>query len=230
MPTVSGQTRSAGIPVHAVLLAACAGSADVLAFFGLGGAFASIVTGNVVVAGYGIAVGSAALVKPTITAVAGFIAGALAWTWLLRRRSAALPLLLTEMAILLAVLAAWLSAGGRPAGALTLALLAAVSIAMGGQSIWALRIHQTTTYFTGMVTKAVSAASDGQNGPVRTGIRQLAALLIGAILSGLVLSHLRPAAPAVPVVLLAAATVAHVVVSRTAAPGESAEQRHNGPG
>jgi 3-hydroxyisobutyrate dehydrogenase len=34
----------------------------------------------------------------------------------------------------------------------------------GGRSMWALRIHQTTTYFTGMLTKAISGASTGSIG------------------------------------------------------------------
>jgi uncharacterized membrane protein YoaK (UPF0700 family) len=41
------------VPAIAVLLAACAGATDALAFFGLGKAFAGIVTSNLVTAGHG---------------------------------------------------------------------------------------------------------------------------------------------------------------------------------
>jgi hypothetical protein len=79
-----------------------------------------------------------------------------------------------------------------------------VPVALGGQGIWALRIHQTTTYFTGMLTKTVNAAVSANAG-VGTSLRQLGALLAGAILAGVVLHALRPATPAVPLLLLAAA-------------------------
>ena len=66
--------RLTPVPVIAALLAACAGSADALAFFGLGHAFAGV-TGSLVTAGYGLASHNAALVEPAFTAVAGCIVG-----------------------------------------------------------------------------------------------------------------------------------------------------------
>jgi len=192
------------VPAIAVLLAACAGATDALAFFGLGKAFAGIVTGNLVTAGYGMAAGNPSLVKPAVTAVAGSVAGEITWARLLRRPGAADWLLITELALFLLALAGWLAAGSHPAGISALALLALISVAIGGQSIWALRIHQTTTYFTGMLTKTINAAVSTNAGIV-TSLRQLGALLAGAILSGVVLHALRPAAPAVPLLLLAAA-------------------------
>jgi uncharacterized membrane protein YoaK (UPF0700 family) len=211
MPTMSKEAEGTRVPAIAFLLAACAGSADVFAFFGLGKAFASIVTGNLVTFGFGIATGNATLIKPTVAAVAGFIAGEIVWAWLLRLPQAALPLLLAELLILLAVLAAWLAAGAHPGRVLSLVLLAAVAVAMGGQSIWALRIHQTTTYFTGLLTSAISATSEGSRMRLRIGIRQFTAFMSGAIVSGVVLSHARMAAPALPVALLAMAAVVHMV-------------------
>ena len=103
--------------------------------------------------------------------------GEIIWARLLRRPGAANGLLITELTLFLLVLAGWLAAGSHPAGISALALLALVSVALGGQSIWALRIHQTTTYFTGMLTTAVSAHAD-----VGTSLRQLGALLAGAML------------------------------------------------
>jgi uncharacterized membrane protein YoaK (UPF0700 family) len=155
------QDSSRGVAVLAVILAACAGSGDVFAFGGLGRAFASIVTGNVVVFGYGLATDNAALAEPTAAAIAGFIVGATIWAWLLRRRRMALALLVSELLILLAVLIGWIAASAHPHRDLTLFLLALVAAAFGGQSVWALRIHQTTTYFTGMVTDAPSRCTLG---------------------------------------------------------------------
>jgi uncharacterized membrane protein YoaK (UPF0700 family) len=194
-----------GTPTIAVLLAACAGSVDTLAFFGLGNAFAGIVTGNLVTVGYGVATGKAALIKPTVTAVAGCVAGEAVWAALFRRPRAAALLLIAEFVILLLVLAGWLAAGSHPAGVPALVLLALVSVAMGGQSIWALRIHQTTTYFTGMLTTAINAASGGTRAGLAVSLRQLGALLAGAVLAGAMLRELRPAAPAIPLLMLTAA-------------------------
>ena len=119
------------------MLAACAGATDALAFFGLGKAFAGIVTGNLVTVGYGIATRNSSLVKPTVTAVAGSVVGEITWAWLLRRPGAGNGLLITELTLFLLVLAGWLAAGSHPAGISALALLALVSVAIGGQSIWA---------------------------------------------------------------------------------------------
>jgi uncharacterized membrane protein YoaK (UPF0700 family) len=210
IPLGNSRASKHAAPVIAVLLAACAGAADVLAFFGLGRAFAGIVTGNLVTAGYGLATGNAALVKPTVTAVTCCVVGEIAWARLLRRPQAADWLLVTELMLFLLVLTGWLAAGSHPTGTLALVLLALVSVALGGQSIWALRIHQTTTYFTGMLTMTINAAADGATAGTGTSIRQIGALLGGAIVSGATMHTLRLATPAVPLLLLAAAATIHI--------------------
>jgi uncharacterized membrane protein YoaK (UPF0700 family) len=200
-------SRLIRVSAIAVLLAACAGSVDAFAFFGLGHAFAGIVTGNLVTAGYGLATGNASLVRPTVTAVAGCIAGEVIWARLLSRRADnALVLLIAENVLLLIVLITWLGTDDHPRGIITLSMLALASVAIGGQSIWALRIHQTTTYFTGMLTTAVNAAAGGARAKIGVSIRQLCALIAGAALAGILFRDLRAAVPALPVVLLAAAT------------------------
>jgi len=200
-------SRLIRVSAIAVLLAACAGSVDAFAFFGLGHAFAGIVTGNLVTAGYGLATGNASLVKPAVTAVAGCIAGEVIWARLLSRRADnALVLLIAENVLLLIVLITWLGTDDHPRGIITLSMLALASVAIGGQSIWALRIHQTTTYFTGMLTTAVNAAAGGARAKIGVSIRQLCALIAGAALAGILFRDLRAAVPALPVVLLAAAT------------------------
>jgi len=200
-------SRLTQVSAIAVLLAACAGSVDAFAFFGLGHAFAGIVTGNLVTAGYGLATGNASLVRPTVTAVAGCIAGEVIWARLLSRRADnALVLLIAENVLLLIVLITWLGTDDHPRGIITLSMLALASVAIGGQSIWALRIHQTTTYFTGMLTTAVNAAAGGARAKIGVSIRQLCALIAGAALAGILFRDLRAAVPALPVVLLAAAT------------------------
>ncbi len=94
------------------LLAASAGAADVVAFFGLGNAFGGIVTGNPFTAGYGVAASRASLTVPAVTAVAGCIAGEIAWARALRGPATATRLLLGEVVLFLLVLRA---PGSRPA-------------------------------------------------------------------------------------------------------------------
>jgi len=208
-------TGRRAVPAIAMLLAGTAGAADAVAFFGVGNAFGGIVTGNLVTAGYGIAAGRwAALVWPTTTAVAACIAGELLWARLLHRPCAANWLLFTELTLFLFVLIGWVAAGSHPRGIAAIALLALVSAALGGQSMWALRVHQTTTYFTGMLTRTISATGTGSPAGAGASARQLAALLAGAVLSGAALHWLRPAAPALPLSLLATATILHVSVTR----------------
>ena len=129
------------------------------------------------------------------------------WARLLSRRADnALVLLIAENVLLLIVLITWLGTDDHPRGIITLSMLALASVAIGGQSIWALRIHQTTTYFTGMLTTAVNAAAGGARAKIGVSIRQLCALIAGAALAGILFRDLRAAVPALPVVLLAAAT------------------------
>jgi hypothetical protein len=109
-------------------------------------------------------------------------------------------------------LIAWLVTGTHPQRAVTLTMLGLVSAALGGQSIWALRIHQTTTYFTGMLTTAINVAAGGSAARLAVGARQLCALVAGAALGGLLLHDLRPASPALPLLFLAAATAIQVVM------------------
>ena len=66
-----------------------------------------------------------------------------------------------SLCMLMLVLIAWLATGAHPGDAVRLVMLGLVSVALGGQSIWALRVHQTTTYFTGMLTTAINQASAG---------------------------------------------------------------------
>lgn len=199
------------------LLASCAGATDVLAFFALGKAFAGNITGNLVTGGYGVATGNSALIKPTATALAGCTAGEIAWAVLLKRTRTSNWLIGVELLLFLVVLTDWLANGSHPTGARALVLLAAVSVALGGQSIWALRIHQTTTYFTGLLTTTVSAAASGKKAGIATAGRQLGALVAGALLSGLFLNDLRAVAPAVPVGLLTAAALIHLVMDQPGA-------------
>src|SRR5262249_16346508 len=187
--------------VIAVLLAACAGSVDTLAFFGVGRAFAGIVTGNVVTVGYGLANGSGELVRPALTATVGCIVGETVCSVFLRRGLRPTVVLAAEFVLLVCAFGIWLGADAHPHGSTSLVLLGLLSFSLGAQSMWALRIHQTTTYFTGMLTNAIDAASGSSWAKIRVSLRQLAALIAGALAGGLMLHEARAATPVIPLVL-----------------------------
>lgn len=190
------------------LLAACAGVVDVWAVVALGGAFAGVVTGNLVTAGHAVAVADPVELLPPAVAVAGFVAGVGLWSLHRRRRDAVSAPLLAELVVLVALAVAWLLA---PAA--TLPLLAGAAVAMGGQSSVARLLGESTTYMTGTLTGAVADLVTG-DGRRWSALRQLGALVLGAVAGGLLLEHLRPAVPAVAVLLAGAAVVVHAVGAR----------------
>ena len=191
-----------------VALAACAGAVDLLALAGLHGAFASVITGNLVATGYGVGTGNAAVAWPPIVAVVAYAVGVAAWQWVWRARPSALvgPLA-AELAVIVVVAAGWWSVGGEPARAGALALLGLAAFAMGGQSVAAMRLHASTTYLTGTLTAAVHDLVTGEPGDRWPAVRQLAALAVGAALAAVVLSRARWAVPLLPVAILAAVVV-----------------------
>ena len=79
MATDTDRANGTRVAVLAVLLGACAGSVDVLAFFGLGKAFAGIVTRNMVTAGYGIAAGNSALTLVLLAGASAAMGGQITW-------------------------------------------------------------------------------------------------------------------------------------------------------
>jgi uncharacterized membrane protein YoaK (UPF0700 family) len=196
-------------------LAACAGAVDLLALAGLGGAFAGIITGNLVTAGYGIGTADFAKIAPTGTAVAAFALGVVAWTRLWRGRPrAVVGPLLAELALLIVVAAGWAAAGAHPGTAASLALLALAAIAMGGQSVAALRLQASTTYMTGTLVTVLQDVVTGRAGRRGSALRQLTALVAGAAAAAVLLHALPWAVPLLPIVLLTA-SVGLVVVNRT---------------
>ena len=191
------------------LLAACAGVVDVWAVVALGGAFAGVVTGNLVTAGYALAVAEPARLLPPAVAVAGFVVGVALWSLLRRRWPTAVSVpLVAELVVLVVLAVAWPLAPGA-----TLPLLAGAALAMGGQSSVAQLLGQSTTYMTGTLTGAVSdlATGDGRRWPA---LRQLAAIVLGAVAGGLALAHLPAVVPALAALLAAAAVVVRAVGDR----------------
>ena len=107
-------------------LAFASGSLDATALMGLGGAFTSVVTGNLVFTGRALGTWTGTAVAYPVTAVAGFIGGVAVGTWFAGRASPgsgdrhwprrATWVLALESLILVVLNIAWLGYGGRPTG------------------------------------------------------------------------------------------------------------------
>lgn len=85
--------------------------------------------------------------------------------------------------------------------------MALLSATLGGPSIWALRIHQTTTYFTGMLSTTINAPPSGAAASTGTSLRWLGDLIADAVACRARMHALRLATPAVSLLLAAAATM-----------------------
>ncbi|TCK21563.1 DUF1275 family protein [Pseudonocardia endophytica] len=197
-------TSSRSTAIVLALMAACAGVVDLWAVTSLGGAFAGVVTGNLVTVGRALGLLDVRdLVAPAV-AVVGFAVGVGVWSFARRRRAPVLVLLASELVLLVALAVAW------PLDAPAPVLLAVASIAMGGQSSIALDLGESTTYLTGTLTGAVAAlVVDGRGR--WSAVRQLGALVLGATTAAALLGTVPWAVPLLAAVPLAAAVLVRVL-------------------
>ncbi|MGH3191022.1 MAG: YoaK family protein [Streptosporangiaceae bacterium] len=203
------------------------GATDVACFTRVGGVFASVMTGNIVLWGLAAAHGSLSLFSHATVSLAGYVVGVIAgtriayglrakkgeggvWpehvTWALR----------AELVLLAGFTVGWEVSGGRPAGWAQYCLLAAAAAAMGVQAAAARDMglaEVTTTYLTGTLTALVSSlARPGLETPHRARrFSVLFGLAAGASLSGLLIAT---AADAMPTLPLAGVVTALVLADR----------------
>jgi len=220
--------RPQALTVGVIALTFGSGATDVACFTRVGGVFASVMTGNIVLWGLAVARGSLSLFGHATVSLAGYIVGVIGgtriayglragkdeeggvWphhvTWALR----------AELVLLAGFAAGWEVSGGRPVGGAQYCLLAIAAAAMGVQAAAARDmglIEVTTTYLTGTLTALVSSlAHPGKETTHRA--RRFGVLLglaAGASLSGLLIVTAADAMPALP---LAAVVTALVLASR----------------
>jgi len=197
-----------------VALTAVSGATDAFAFSRLGGAFTSVMTGNMVLLGIGIGRLAASTLKNTGAAVLGFILGNVVGARVAGKphpddRVWPLPVsaaLLVELVLVAIVSAEWWLSGCKPDTDLALSMLFLSAVALGIQSSAVLRLNVSglsTTYLTGTLTTLVAALTTNRR--VRGQGRSLCALiaLIGGAAISVVLDRLAPASvPFLPLVLL----------------------------
>ncbi|WP_165396409.1 YoaK family protein [Streptomyces sp. F001] len=199
------------------LLAAAAGCLDVLCVVRLGGAFASVITGNLVQLGRGAATPDVRLLMAATAAVGGYAVGVAAGTAILGRRGAGWyrrtsVVAAVEVALLICVAAAWWATEGRPGPGTADALLALAGAAMGVQSAITLSSgvrEASTTCMTGTLTSVVRTLTTGPHRLVGIfgGIVRLTALLCGAAIGALVLRIAPLWAPVLPAALVGGVAV-----------------------
>jgi uncharacterized membrane protein YoaK (UPF0700 family) len=184
------------------LLALTAGATDAISFLGLGGVFCSVMTANLVLLGLSAPEHSAGLAAHAASALAGYVAGALAAGRLLNAGGPGRinVTLAAEGLILAGFSAGWEIEGGRPSGWPQLVLLATAALAMGGQSatVIALKLPGVSaTYMTGMLTGILGDLVTATREGLGFRLSLLGLLVIGAVASGLAFTEAPSLAPVV---------------------------------
>jgi uncharacterized membrane protein YoaK (UPF0700 family) len=183
---------------HALVVALTlnAGATDSIGFLALGGAFTSVMTGNLVLFGISAAQTDGSLARHTATAVLCYIAGCILGAriaGIARSGDPVWPMAITralvvEFAVFVLYAVGWWLNGGRPTGPIQLGLLAVNAIGLGIQSSAVQRFGVSglsTTYMTGTLTTLIVRLSSGHRLRDVTDSGQiLAALVAGAVLSG----------------------------------------------
>jgi uncharacterized membrane protein YoaK (UPF0700 family) len=207
-------------------LAVASGAIDAFCVINLGGAFASVITGNLVNLGRAIATLHPQIGESVAVAVIGYGTGVGLGAIPLRARAGAwtpATSVITgiESALLAVVAVGWWGTGGHPGHEVSLLLLLAAAMAMGTQSSIAQSTGiegASTTYLTGTLTRAVRAISRPRaNLPTRE-VRQLGAFLGGALAGTLLVQVMPTLAPLLPLGVVVIVAAIGAFATREAAP------------
>ena len=217
--------------VALMLLAMTSGALDAIGFLGLGGVFASVMTGNLVLLGLGAGTRNGLLAAHAAVAISGYVIGVTAGVRVAGDRSptgtgdwstTVNAVLAIEFGLVVVFAVGWEIARGKPTTPSQLALIGIAAAAMGLQSAAvraSTRAAVSTTYLTGTLTDVVATLASGRALRLEwTGVGILAAALIGAALAGAAVLERSVLAPIVPLVAL----VGGLVIGRalvTGSPG-----------
>jgi uncharacterized membrane protein YoaK (UPF0700 family) len=192
-----------------VLLALNSGAADAISFLCLGGAFTSVMTGNMVILGLSASRLDSSLAVHAGAAIIGYIAGSAVGTRIAGSARSDDPVWPRPVTLALQVqflamagyVAGWELTGAHPTGAVQLGLLLINAIALGMQSGTVARFGVSglsTTYLTGTLTTLIRQVVSGRRlREVQLGVRILLGLICGAALGGALALLLPRFAPAI---------------------------------
>lgn len=214
-----------------LVLAVNSGVTDAIGVLALGGAFTSVMTGNMVLAGLGAATGEMALALLAAAAIVCFSLGCA-----LGARLAGTPepddpvwprpiciALLVQLVVTAGFAVGWWTTGGAPDETWALVFLVVNALGLGVQSSAVQRLGQSglsTTYLTGtLTTMMVRLATGHRLGAVSRSLQILLALVAGAALGGALTAFAPLAAPAPQLVCLVVAIVGGLVLLRRSTAG-----------
>jgi uncharacterized membrane protein YoaK (UPF0700 family) len=202
------------------LLTFASGCVDAVTLTVIGGAFTSVITGNLILAGRGLGTATLEPALHAIMAVAGYVAGVAIGSRLAQRSGRseadqppvewprrATIVLAAECVLLIAVNAGWIGWRAHPPAAVADVLLIVAGVCLGMQGAAARTIAGTpsTTYMTGALTSLVEALATGQPRQADPAAALgLATLVAGAACGAVLIRHARPAAllPALTAIVL----------------------------
>jgi uncharacterized membrane protein YoaK (UPF0700 family) len=200
-------------------LALTSGATDAIGFISLGGAFTSVMTGNMILLGIAVPNGDGGLALRSGLAIVLFMAGSFVGA---RIAGAARPddevwpapvtrALIVELVIFVALAVVWWIQGGHPTGRIQPVLLGAAAVALGVQSSAILRFGVSglsTTYMTGTLTTVVSLLAQGRHPrKVFPSVQILISLTIGAVLAALLIRLAPAATPLLQLIPVAVAII-----------------------
>jgi uncharacterized membrane protein YoaK (UPF0700 family) len=198
--------------VATVVLAVVSGATDAVGFLALGGAFTSVMTGNMVLLGISAGRLDGQLAGHTGAAIVCFVLGCAAGTRLAgtaRSDGVVWPAAITralwvEFAALCVFAIGWWAAGSSPDGTVQLVLLVVNALALGIQSSAVLRFGVSglsTTYLTGTLTTLVARLVSGHRlRDLAHSALILAGLIGGAAASAVLVRHAPVAVPTLQLV------------------------------
>ena len=202
------------------LLTFASGCVDAVTLTVIGGAFTSVITGNLILVGRGLGTSTLEPALHAIMAVGGYVAGVAIGSRLAQRAGRAEAdepsvgwprratiVLAAECVLLIAVNAGWIGYRAHPPAAAANLLLVVAGVCLGMQGAAARTIAGTpsTTYMTGALTSLVEALATGRARHADpTAAVGLAALVVGAACGAVLIEHARPAAllPALSAIVL----------------------------
>jgi uncharacterized membrane protein YoaK (UPF0700 family) len=199
------------------LLAFASGCVDAATLMALGGAFTSVITGNVIFVGRAIGTTSLTPALDAITAIAGYMAGVAVGSRLAHTvgrswadvawPARATMVMAVEWVILLVVNVAWFGYRASPPTGAVYVMLALAALALGMQGAAARTIagNPSTTYMTGALTALIEGLATGRRQTAELAAAVgLVGLVAGAALTAVLVVHARSYAllPPLAVILL----------------------------
>lgn len=157
-----------------MLLALNSGATDAIGFVSLGGAFTSVMTGNMVLIGLSAANSDGAVALRSALAIVFFMAGCVVGSRVAGRPADGDPVwppsvtraLWIEFAAFAVYGIGWWASGSNPTGNVQLVLLSVNAVALGTQSSAVLRFGVSglsTTYMTGTLTTMMATLAAGRH-------------------------------------------------------------------